>query len=613
MKPILFADLDDTLFRSLSRFGGDTQGMTQVTTARNGNHSWMTPRQLMFMDWALTAMQVIPVTARSREAFGRVALPFAGLAVLSNGAVILNADGQPDPLWQNRTAAVSRRFTGLLNAMMYRLQAIPTNLRTWIVSEDGADIYLCVKSNNSGDLVDRDLDLAQTILTEGFDLSGLALHRNANNLSLTPQEVSKAAAVTHLLETHADLAARIIFGAGDSLTDLHFMSLADFMMVPPTSQIAQTLPVHDIRQTLPIGTAGSGSYATDDVRFLLKVVDLKAVGIDEKEHLIQSGQRHYSEMISDERRPDARYLDLFDRACQTSIPRIAREVAGIASLLVLSRSRGPRKRLALCSLVRAGVPYGVILSRELQHRGVDVTHFGVSIIRDKGIDANAMTAVLQHFVPEEVVFVDGWTGKGAIAGELDRSWRSLTGLKPCLVVLSDPCGHAQISGSNEDWLIPTGILGGIVSGLVSRSIRNAGVVGDADFDGCLLLDNLAGLDRSRAFVDAVCDAMILCRDDAPVCLPDAAVTADLRAASLACVDRILHEFAAPSRNLVKPGIAEATRAVLRRRPERVFLRSADDPDVAALLHLCEVDGVDITINPILTGPYRAVTLIQRNA
>ncbi|MBC7739668.1 MAG: cysteine protease StiP family protein [Candidatus Saccharibacteria bacterium] len=380
------------------------------------------------------------------------------------------------------------------------------------------------------------------------------------------------------------------------------------MLVPPTSQIAETLSARPA--PLPIGTARSGSYVPDDVRFLLNVVDLPAVGLDEKERLIQSGQRHYSEMISAERHPDARYLALFDQACQTSIPRIAREMAGIAGALA-GPSYGPRRRLALCSLVRAGVPYGVILARALKQRGVDVTHFGVSIIRDKGLDANAMKAVLQQFLPEEVVFVDGWTGKGAIAGELDRSWRALTGLNPCLVVLSDPCGHAQISGSHEDWLIPTGLLGGIVSGLVSRSIRNDSVVGKTDFDGCLLLDNMGDLDRSRSFVDGVSDAMALCRDVAAVQLPDPAITAVLRAASQACIDRILGEFAVPSRNLIKPGIAEATRAVLRRRPERVFLGSADDPDVAALRHLCEVDGLDITIDPTLTGPYRAVTLIRR--
>ena len=55
----------------------------------------------------------------------------------------------------------------------------------------------------------------------------------------------------------------------------------------------------------------------------------------------------------------------------------------------------------------------------------------------------------------------------------------------------------------------------------------------------------------------------------------------------------------------------ATRAVLRRRPERVLLRSAaGDPDLAALIHLCERDEVPVVADAALAGPYRAVTVIR---
>ncbi len=53
------------------------------------------------------------------------------------------------------------------------------------------------------------------------------------------------------------------------------------------------------------------------------------------------------------------------------------------------------------------------------------------------------------------------------------------------------------------------------------------------------------------------------------------------------------------------------RAVLRRRTERVLLRSAaGDPDLAALIHLCERDEVPMVTDAVLTGPYRAVTVIR---
>ena len=58
----------------------------------------------------------------------------------------------------------------------------------------------------------------------------------------------------------------------------------------------------------------SGSYDPDDVIFLLNPARIEPTDIAEKERLIQSGARHYSEMLSAEPLPDARYLRLYDMA-----------------------------------------------------------------------------------------------------------------------------------------------------------------------------------------------------------------------------------------------------------------------------------------------------------
>ena len=47
-------------------------------------------------------------------------------------------------------------------------------------------------------------------------------------------------------------------------------------------------------------TVGSGSYAADDVHFLLRAMQIEVTDVQEKERLIQTQQRHYSEMISQE-------------------------------------------------------------------------------------------------------------------------------------------------------------------------------------------------------------------------------------------------------------------------------------------------------------------------
>jgi hypothetical protein len=364
----------------------------------------------------------------------------------------------------------------------------------------------------------------------------------------------------------------------------------------------------------PRGT--SGSYAAEDVRLLLSRVQVAPTPVAEKERRIQSGESHYSEMISEERRPDTRYLDLFEEACVTGVPRLAIEIRALSEHLIRLVGAGRlNAEITLCSLVRAGLPYGVLLRRDLCRLGADVAHFGVSIIRDKGLDPVAMRQVLAERPVDGVVFVDGWTGKGAIASELERSWRLISGYDAVLAVVADPCGQAALCGSRDDWLIPSGILGGNVSGLISRSVLRPDLTGPDAFHGYVPLDHLTDIDLSRSFVDRV-DAELERITNPVIPDPDAAPweAERFRVQAEAAVRGIAERYRVDNRNRIKPGIAEATRAVLRRRPELVLVRSlSGDKDLSALLHLCEKDEVPVLEAPDLTGPYRAVTLIRKTS
>lgn len=358
----------------------------------------------------------------------------------------------------------------------------------------------------------------------------------------------------------------------------------------------------------------AGSYNPTDVTFLLKPVQITPTDIATKERLIQSGAAHYSEMISEERRPDERYLRIFEQARRNGLDRIAQEISALARRIADRVAQGSLDpQITLCSLVRAGVPYGVLLHRELTQIGIDSVHFGVSIIRDRGLDHNAIAHVLAQRPVGGVVFVDGWTGKGAIATELQTSWHGITGRTPAeLVVLADPSGFATMCGSHEDWLIPSGILGANISGLISRSILNRELIGASDFHGSVPVTHLADIDLSLDFVDEITRRMAQFRGLA-LATDKPADPKLLQTRALACVNAIAQMFDVTNLNRIKPGIAEATRAVLRRRPKKVIIKSFDDPDLAALIHLCETDCVDMIENASLTGPYRAVTLIEKVA
>jgi hypothetical protein len=350
----------------------------------------------------------------------------------------------------------------------------------------------------------------------------------------------------------------------------------------------------------------TGSYRAGDVEFLLTPLPLQDfTNIPEKERLIQSGQRHYSEMLSPESLPSPRYLDVFRTACAINGERMARDCLHLAHLITARRPGN----ITIVSLARAGTPVGVVVNRLLN----DVlqrpsAHYSVSIIRDRGIDKTALKHILARHAAESLVFVDGWTGKGVIARELastiaDYNRAHGTAIDDGLYVLSDLAGVAACAASCDDYLIPSSILNATVSGLVSRSILND-AIGPDDFHGCVYYEQFMPHDQSQAFADdlAAQASTLTLATAAPI---DKAAAAAISRQYIA--DALLAHGISDV-NLVKPGIGEATRVLLRRTPRLLLVRDADAPEVAHLILLAKEKGVPVQIDASL--PYFAVSLIR---
>lgn len=352
-------------------------------------------------------------------------------------------------------------------------------------------------------------------------------------------------------------------------------------------------------------TVGSGSYAPGDVHFLLQPVQVDVTDVEEKERLIQTKQKHYSEMISLEHAPTEAHKSLYERALGQNGARMASDVQALA-LALNQVCTGPS--IVLVSFVRAGLPLGVLLRRALIEMGRDAHHYGISIIRDRGIDTVALESIIQAHGEESIVFVDGWTGKGAISGEIKRSLSGDSRFpnEPRLVVLADPCGHAWLSASAEDWVIPSGILGATVSGLVSRSIWPA----NGGLHGCVLYDHLHEHDVTREFIERIEAERRNLSSVSPALPWTEKQRVELQAEALGVVESLAARFGIRNMNRVKPGIAEATRAVLRRIPEHVLVRDRNDSDVQLLMHLTQRSGVTVEEVGFELGPYRAVTIIR---
>ncbi|POP40892.1 hypothetical protein CHU32_02120 [Superficieibacter electus] len=348
----------------------------------------------------------------------------------------------------------------------------------------------------------------------------------------------------------------------------------------------------------------SGSYLPEDVHFLLQPMQMEMTPVELKEEYIQSGKKHYSEMLSQEPEPSAWHLDLFRRSLDRGALRLATEVQQLASALAAQFGDTP---IVLASLVRAGIPLGVMLQQALRDMGKTSFHYGISIIRDRGIDTAALDWIEARHGTQGIVFVDGWTGKGAITGQLVASLKDRPGypVLPRLVVLADPCGRAWLSASDDDWLIPFGIMGAPVSGLISRSIWT-----QDGFHGCVVCNHLAAYECSRTLVDTVADQRRRLHN-VPALSPTSSNKTLLREKSDWVVSSLAASYEVDSINRIKPGIAEATRAVLRRVPDHVFVRAIDDPDVALLVALARDKGIAIAEVGDDIGQYRAVTIIKK--
>ncbi|PVC96838.1 phosphoribosyltransferase [Streptomyces sp. CS090A] len=370
----------------------------------------------------------------------------------------------------------------------------------------------------------------------------------------------------------------------------------------------------------PLRGPDFSSYAPEDVGWLLQ--DLSDTELEapteEREEAIQSGGAHYAESLPVEYQPSAEYQALFAAALDASAARIARAVGTVTETVLAER--GPRP--VLVSLARAGTPVGVLMRHWARHRhGVDLPHYAISIVRGRGIDATALRWLAAHHDPADVVFVDGWTGKGAITRELAAAIEEFeasggpggsagpAGFDPEIAVLADPGGCVRTYGTREDFLIPSACLNSTVSGLISRTVLRADLVGPDDFHGAKFYRELAGSDVSGDFLAAVAARFDDVADQVD------AETKELLAADRAptwegwaAVERISEEYGIHDVNLVKPGVGETTRVLLRRVPWKILAKRGAGTDLTHIRLLAEQRGVPV--EEVDDLPYSCVGLIH---
>lgn len=346
------------------------------------------------------------------------------------------------------------------------------------------------------------------------------------------------------------------------------------------------------------------SYNKNDVEILLKNINglVAPQNIEEREKLIQKGS-HYSEMLPVEYKPSKEYMKMYEMALENYSEEVAKAVSVVSKKIVEKRG----ENVVLVSLARAGIPAGILIKRYMKKFfNLDVKHYGISIIRDRGIDHVAMKYILEKHNPKDILFVDGWIGKGAILNQLKEAMEDYENISHEMAVLADPAGIVELAGTYDDILIPSSCLNCTVSGLISRTFLRDDIIKENDFHGALYYEDMEKEDVSYDFIEKI-ETHFKPENKSENIKLNKDYNGTLE------VKKIAEEFGIENINYIKPSIGETTRVLLRRVPWKILINEEfkNHETVKHILKLAEEKQVEIVYYPLKC--YKACGLIKKMA
>lgn len=356
------------------------------------------------------------------------------------------------------------------------------------------------------------------------------------------------------------------------------------------------------------------TYDENDVVLLLKDITgmVEPLGTAERERLIQSG-RHYCEMLPIEYIPSEEYMRQYENAVLQFSGVVADSVGILSDKIMAHKNNNP----VIVSLARAGIPIGILIKRFIRMKyKKDIAHYSVSIIRGVGIDKNAIDFILKRHNADDIIFVDGWVGKGAILNELKKALLEFEGISSDFAVISDPAYVTELCGTHEDILIPSSCLNCTVSGLISRTFYRKDIIGEKDFHGAVFYENLLESDLSYKFIESVQNKFMRTEIDSDEEKDEKKIIGNRINRGIEEVKKIAEQFKITDINLIKPGLGETTRVLLRRVPHRVLIskifekeHGLDNGDIIHILRLAEEKGVPVEYYDLKN--YKACGIIKK--
>lgn len=243
MNEWIATDLDGTLF---SRSWGEEDSVPATwrvdpETGSRVPSSWMRLSTQRFINALQTVAVVVPVTARDAESYARVNLPgiaFAGPAVITNGAIILDGDGQPDPKWESEMIHRLHPWKTWLEESLDRLVAQSSgNARPRLVAGPGGQHAYLVAKADEGWWESK----AGSEIIASFNWADCRVSVQGNELQVLPPCLGKLQALEEVMGRYF-AGRRPMLCLGDMIADLEFMRLGEILATPNQSVLEKAWP-----------------------------------------------------------------------------------------------------------------------------------------------------------------------------------------------------------------------------------------------------------------------------------------------------------------------------------------------------------------------------------
>ena len=226
-----FSDIDDTLIQTRRKTDFSKKTIVASYTKEGEENSFFYEGIKLFIDTIIEAgMTFIPTTARNLASYQRTVFydnPKINYVILNFGGLLL-VDNQEDKAWTKKMQDAYAKVTALerLNQnLLAHFNAKNLKLQVKIIDS----YYISIYNKFDLDKQEKIKEIRESLKDFLAKESDFYLYENGNSFALLPYFLNKKFAVEYLIETHKPL---LSIGAGDNISDLDFMKIADFKFLP---------------------------------------------------------------------------------------------------------------------------------------------------------------------------------------------------------------------------------------------------------------------------------------------------------------------------------------------------------------------------------------------